>query len=378
MDGDTHRSKPLPSTFAHWAEYRRLSEPLRARGRVLQGVPNLATKLNILLFGAISTGLFRRGLKTTIIALMDPKADRIAPKFAMLMSRLINTVFGADFRYQALPNPFDLWTDGLENPVMEEFGAGTAALHQRDPQSRSALLRDPAFRARFRRDWMAKWPGRAYHRRLWEARVIDCPDASCNGRSFREIAASRNADEIDTFLDLQAEHGNRLRWYTVVANDREPELERILAFPDVLMGFSDAGAHLRNMAYYNFPLRMLYRVKQAAAEGRPFMSVGRAVHRLTGEIAEWMGFEAGQLRVGARADVAIVDPAGLTAAVEEATEAEVPEVPGLRRMVRRNDAAVRQVYVAGRLAWDGRATATGFGVERGFGQVITAADGAPA
>ena len=26
------------------------------------------------------------------------------------------------------------------------------------------------------------------------------------------------------------------------------------------MGFSDAGAHLRNMAFYNFPLRLLKRV----------------------------------------------------------------------------------------------------------------------
>ena len=36
-----------------------------------------------------------------------------------------------------------------------------------------------------------------------------------------------------------------------MANDRREELERICQHPDILMGFSDAGAHLRNMAHYN-------------------------------------------------------------------------------------------------------------------------------
>jgi N-acyl-D-aspartate/D-glutamate deacylase len=48
----------------------------------------------------------------------------------------------------------------------------------------------------------------------------------------------------------------------VVANDRPDELEWIVSHPDVLLGFSDAGAHLRNMAYYNFPLRLLRLVRE--------------------------------------------------------------------------------------------------------------------
>ena len=39
------RSRPLPSTFARWREYRRLTRLLRARGRVFQGVPNVTTKV---------------------------------------------------------------------------------------------------------------------------------------------------------------------------------------------------------------------------------------------------------------------------------------------------------------------------------------------
>ena len=50
LDGDRFRSRQLPSTYAKWSEYRRLNRILRARGRVLQSIPNLNTKLNIALF----------------------------------------------------------------------------------------------------------------------------------------------------------------------------------------------------------------------------------------------------------------------------------------------------------------------------------------
>ena len=36
-----------------------------------------------------------------------------------------------------------------------------------------------------------------------------------------------------------------------------------------LIGFSDAGAHLRNMAFYNYPLRMLKFVKSLGFEAEP-------------------------------------------------------------------------------------------------------------
>jgi N-acyl-D-aspartate/D-glutamate deacylase len=257
-------------------------------------------------------------------------------------------------------------------PVIEEFAAGTAALHETDPSARAALLRDPAYRRKFARDWTNRFLGRAYHRDLFEATIVDCPDRSLAGKSFGAIAEERGKDPLDTFLDLQVEHGNRLRWYTVVGNDRERELRWILEQPSILVGFSDAGANLRNMGYYNYPLRMLKRVRDAEREGRPFMSVGRAVQRLTSEIADYLAIDAGRLEVGRRADVAIVDPEGLNADVERIEEAEVPGIPGLRRLVRRNDAAVRAVFVGGRLAWDGASEAEGFGRERGFGTVLRA------
>src|SRR5207237_2625642 len=121
----------------------------------------------------------------------------------------------------------------------------------------------------------------------------------------------RGSDAIDAFLDLVAEHGNALRWYTVMANDRPGPLRYIVSHPDILIGFSDAGAHLRQMAHYNFPLRMLRLVREAERKGQPFMSLERAVYRLTGEIADWLGLDAGTLAPGRRPDPVVVDPEAL-------------------------------------------------------------------
>ncbi len=372
MDGDRFRSRPTPSVFGTWSEYRRLARVLRRRGAVLEGVPDLSTGFNVVLFLAASAGLGRRPLKTMIIALIDSKATRGIHRAAGAVVEIGNRVLNARLRMQALPNPFDLWVDGLEVPVVEEFAAGTAALHESDPSARAALLRDPEYRRRFARDWTNRFLGRAYHRDLFEAKVVHCPDRSLDGKSFGEIAKERGQAPLDVFLDLQAEHGNRLRWYTVVGNDREEELRWILTRPSILVGFSDAGAHLRNMGYYNFPLRMLKRVRDAERAGRPFMSTGRAVQRLTSEIADYLSIDAGRLEVGRRADVVVVDPAGLNDDVERIEEAEMPGFPGLRRLVRRNDAAVRAVLVGGRLAWDGASATEGLGRERGFGTVLRA------
>ena len=118
--------------------------------------------------------------------------------------------------------------------------------------------------------------------------------------------------------------------------------------PGIQFGFSDAGAHLRNMAFYNFGLRLLKHVRDAQVAGKPFMTVEAAVHRLTGELADWYGLDAGHLRLGDRADLFVLDPERLDATLEEYAESPVDQYGGLSRMVNRNDATVTAVLVDGR------------------------------
>ena len=372
LDGDRYRSRSTPSVYARWKEYRHFAKVLRARDRILQMVPDLQGRLNLPLIVGMSTGIRRKPLRTMIISLIDSVALRGAHRVAGGATRFANERLHADVRWQSLPLPFELWVDGLEVPVMEEFGAGTEALHEVDVANRQALLADPAFREEFKAQWRNRFASKAWHRDLAEPHIVGCPDGSIVGRTFAEVAAERGQDPLDCFLDLQQEFGNDLRWYTVVGNDRLAELEYVVDHPAVLIGFSDAGAHLRNMAYYDFPLHLLRLVVRAEAEGRTLMTRERAVHRLTGEIADFLGIDAGHLEVGRRADLAVIDPATLDDRLDPMAEEPMVGMPDLSRLVRRHDDCVPLVVVNGRVAWRDGTFVPGFGDRRGFGTVLRA------
>lgn len=372
LDGDRYRSRATPSVYASWREYRRFAAVLRARDRILQMVPDLQGGWNIPLIAGLSAGVRRKALRTMVISMVDSRARPGTHRAAGALARFTNTRLRGDLRWQSLPQPFELWVDGMEVPVMEELGAGTRALHETDPARRAAVLRDPAWRATFRKQWSNPLSPRAWHRDLREPRIVDCPDPSLVGRTFAEVAAERGVDPLDLFLDLQAEYGNALRWYTVVGNDRPRSVEYIVTHPDVLIGFSDAGAHLRNMAYYDFPLHLLRLVVRAEAEGRVLLSPERAVHRLTGEIADHLGIDAGHLELGKRADLAVIDPATLDGRLDEISEDDMVGMPGLHRLVRRHDDCVTAVVIGGRVAWQDGAYASGFGDRHGYGRVLRA------
>ena len=182
------------------------------------------------------------------------------------------------------------------------------------------------------------------------------------GKSFGAIADERGLHPLDAFLDVLVENGERnVRWTTTVGNHRPKQLNKLAKEPSIHMGFSDAGAHLRNMAFYNFGLRLLKRARDAHRAGSPFLSMESAVHRLTGELAEWFGIDAGTLREGDRADFVVIDPAGLDQSVDGYYEDEVPFYGGLRRMVNRNDAAVVATGVGGAVVFRGGQFRDGYG-----------------
>ncbi len=347
LDGDTCRSRTLPSTFAKTRELRRLNAVLRRRDRVLQSGPNIKNPLNILAQSLSSLGVGRKRLKTSLLSAADIKA---LPFVIRIMGPIAKTVnrLGGNFRWQHLPVPFEVYADGIDLVIFEEFGSGAAALHLSEEVARNSLLADEEYRRKFRKDYDSKYGPRVWHRDFFDAEIVDCPDASLVGKSFGQVGVERGGlHPVDAFLDLVLEHGTQLRWRTTISNHRPEFLKKMAQEPGIQMGFSDAGAHLRNMAFYNMGLRLLKHVRDAEVAGTPFMTTEYAVHRLTGELAEWYGLDAGHLRIGDRADIAIIDPARLDATLEEYSESPVDQYGGLSRMVNRNDATVRAVLVAG-------------------------------
>ena len=343
---------------------------LRERGAIHQSAPNLVTKVNLVLFLADSLGWFRQRLKTTIITLMDLKADPMLAKVLGPITRFVNKL-GADFRWQTLPSPFETFADGIEFVVFEEFPAGQAALHLIDELKRNTLFQDPVYRRQFRANVEKKFGPRVWHRDLDDAWVVECPDATLVGKSVGEIARARNENPADVFLDLLIAHGKQLRWRTVIANHNPAVVEKLVNEPATLIGFSDAGAHIRNMAFYNFGLRLLKLVRDAELRGQPFMPIERAVWRLTRELADWFNVDAGRLQVGDRADVVVIDPAQLDASLACYRETQLAQFEGLKRLVNAGN-AVDTTIIGGRVAWHQGAFAEELGQSRVFGDYLPA------
>jgi N-acyl-D-aspartate/D-glutamate deacylase len=364
LDGETCRSRTLPSTFAKTRELRRLNAVLRRRGRVLQSGPNIKNPLNILAQSFSSLGLFRKRLKTSLLSAADIKALPVVIRIMGPIAKIVNGL-GGNFRWQHLPVPFEVYADGIDLVIFEEFGSGAAALHLSEQVARNTLLADEDYRRAFRKDYDARYGPRVWHRDFFDADIVECPDDSLIGKSFGQVGVERGGlHPVDAFLDLVLEHGTKLRWRTTISNHRPEFLKKMAQDPGIQMGFSDAGAHLRNMAFYNMGLRLLKHVRDADRAGTPFMSVEHAVHRLTGELAEWYGLDAGHLRVGDRADIAIIDPDRLDATLEAYAESPVEQYGGLSRMVNRNDDTVRTVLVGGRTVFRGGVPTAALGSER--------------
>ncbi|HEY9313481.1 N-acyl-D-amino-acid deacylase family protein [Williamsia sp.] len=364
LDGEVCRSRTLPSTYAKRRELRRLNTILRKRARVLQSGPDISRPLNVLSQVFTSLGWGRPRLKTSLLSAADVKARPEVIHAMGPLARLVNR-FGGDFRWQHLPVPFEVYADGMELAVFEEFGSGAAALHLSDEIDRNELMRDQGYRRAFRKDYDKKYGPRVWHRDFFDADIVECPDHTVVGKTFGQVGLDRGGlHPVDAYLDLLLEHGSKIRWRTTISNHRPELLKKLATEPGIQLGFSDAGAHLRSMAFYNFGLRLLRHVHTAAEAGEPFMTVEHAVHRLTGELADWYGIDAGHLRVGDRADLLLLDPQHLDASLEEYREAEVEQFGGLSRMVNRNDETVRTVMVNGETVFTGGVPADVLGRKR--------------
>lgn len=370
VDGDREWSKSLPSTYAKWGEISRLNKILRRRNRVHQGAPNAANPLQIFQYLRETMGLLRKPLKTTLISLIDLRGNKTVRPLAQLASKFINWL-GGNFRWQVLPTPFTIYADGIDVVFFEEFGAGEMALDLKDQVERNSLLKDESYRRDFRKFYGEKLSPRVWQRDFGDAIILECPDESIVGKNFAEVAQIRNIHVVDLFLDLVVEHGRALRWYTTVGNHRHDVLARMVQDEHTLITFSDAGAHIRNMAFYNLPLRFLKMVKQSIDHGKPIMSMEKAVWRMTGEQASWLGIDAGRIREGDRADLVIIDPEGFDQNLEAVHWAEMENF-GLQRLVNRCPGIVKHVMINGQLAVENEEMNPSLGKDRGFGQFLPA------
>ncbi|MBX7073350.1 MAG: amidohydrolase family protein [Pirellulales bacterium] len=363
MDGEPFVGISVPSQHASPKEYGQLADVVRRRDRVLQATPNALNKRTVAILGMLSTGIFRRPLRTTIVAAMDVKTNRKIYKIATGGASFLNTFMRANIRWQALAEPFLNYCDGVHTPLLEEFPTGVESISATSAE-RKQMFSDPAFRKRFRDDWETRGE-RVFHRDLDDMWVVSSPLPGQAGKSFQELAEAAGAEPLDYFMDLLAEHDSAIRWKTVVTNDRADKRQYIFAHPTTLPGFNDSGAHARNMAFQDGGLQML----QQVALNPGLMPIEQAIHKLTGATADWLGLDAGSLANGRWADVAIIDPEKLKTGLSEPIEHHDERLAGAMRMVKRSDGVVRQVLVGGQIAFEEGRFADDFG-QRRYGRML--------
>jgi N-acyl-D-aspartate/D-glutamate deacylase len=219
-----------------------------------------------------------------------------------------------------------------------------------------AALRDPAVRA----EMLAKAKGTPFSRltHFEHYHIGDTgkpANASLEGRLVGDIATERGLDPFECLCEIAiADEFRTVLWPT--PGDDGPEdwaLRRELwDDPDVMLGGSDAGAHLDRMLGSSYPTRFL----ADCLRGRKLVSLERAVAMMTDIPARLYGLrERGQLRTGWHADIVVFDPE----TVDSGPARRVWDLPGESLRLTASSHGVRRVLVNGvETVADGASTGT--------------------
>lgn len=362
MDGDRYWSRMTPSFYSSWRERRKLLKTLRQRNAILQGAPNLVTRYNAVQYMMVSSGIFRKPLKTTMIALVDLIGDRYIYPLTKFGSNLFNKFLRANFRMQSPPAPFTVYYNGVDSVMFEEFPSGEALRDlAKNLKKRDELISNKEFREHFKNEIKNKFAPKVWHKDLSLSVILECPDESMISKNFYQIAEERNLHPVDCFLDLIIQYDKNIRWTTTIGNDRPEKYRDLYNYKYNIISFSDAGAHLTNMAFYNFPLQMLKHVYKSILSSNAIMNLEKCIWRLSKEQADWFGLEACYLSEGKVADLNIIDPTYFDNVSDDVEEDIIEEFNNFKRLVNRNKLLMSYVIVGGKIIYENDEFVEGYG-----------------
>jgi N-acyl-D-amino-acid deacylase len=161
-------------------------------------------------------------------------------------------------------------------------------------------------------------------------------------RPLRVIATERGSSPFDTLLDLALDEADlSLRFACTISNDDVDELGALLRDENMVIGLSDAGAHVGQICDAVLATDFL----GTWVRDRRLMSLEQAIHRLTGVPADLLGIaDRGRLEVGKWADVVVFDPAS----VAPGPIRRVADFPaGSERLTAESPLGIRHVLVNG-------------------------------
>jgi N-acyl-D-aspartate/D-glutamate deacylase len=226
-----------------------------------------------------------------------------------------------------------------------------------DLEGRRAAIADPEVRERLRAG--AEKAARRSMGVLSDFALMEVSDPGSVwvGRSVGEIAEARGTDVIDVLIDVVLADGLTL---FAVLPSLTPSLGRtdegwaartaVWKDPRVMLGGSDAGAHLDLMCHANYPTVVLGEV----VRDRGLLTVEEAVEMMTDRPARFYGLTGrGRVVEGWHADLVVFDPGR----VASGPVALVDDLPGGGERLDAGSVGIELVLVAGReVVRDGRVT----------------------
>jgi N-acyl-D-aspartate/D-glutamate deacylase len=217
---------------------------------------------------------------------------------------------------------------------------------------RKQAFADPETRQKLRADLADPRPTN-FHRR-WDIvrveKVVKAENQKYAGKTIAELAAMRRQDPLDAFLDLALEEDLGTVFWNANNGGDVNAMGEILRSPYVLVGTSDAGAHVQFGADFGYGTILL----GLWVRERQVMTLEQAIHKLTFHVASILGLPGrGLLRPGYTADLVIFNP--------ETVNSHEPEwaydyPAGSKRLIQRSE-GIHYTIVNGKVIHeDGRMT----------------------
>ena len=337
--------RPVPSRFATRDEIIALGRAMATAGRgIIQTVPvfyNPPEQINnINEMGAISraTGLLctvapivyggrDSSLWSDSLAALDEQAQRGARVFGQSMPRTFDInirLSESSFILLALP----AWAELMRMPLPE----------------RLAGFNDPARRDDLRNQAVFLGPLLSMIR---IGQTATPQNRHLEGKFLTALAAERGVTPADALIDLACSEDLQTEFSVRDMIHADPEfVTAILSHARIHIGASDAGAHVAQFCGAGDTSYLLARwVRDLKA-----FSLERAVHRLTGELADAFGIRGrGRIAAGLAADLVLFDPN----TIDRGNEEFIHDVPGGGNRYVRHATGIDAVIVNGAVTWEG-------------------------
>ena len=286
--------RPVPSRLADIHEMEALVTPLRELGRGVGAfTPGERVK-----HPEIYELQKRIGRPFTWTALLTRRGATFAQDMAAFTKE--QQAEGAEVYPQITCRPLTFQMN-LRDPFTFNTKAMWAALMDRPIEERIAAYSDPAWRERAMEEMKT-----AMFRPNWDTMTIEeATDPSVNGRSVADVAAERGVGPLDAMIELSLAEDFQPRFRDTIANDDPDVITDLLQQDGLILGLSDAGAHVGQLCDACLPTDLLGNWVRE----REVLTLERAVHKLTGEPAGIYAFAGrGVLAEGNFADIAVFDP----------------------------------------------------------------------